>query len=277
MSFLPIVPAGGIAGWAMLGRVRPRLQAASDRSPAIQRDTEYFSAKIGSVTSARELVSDRRLLSVALGAFGLEGDISNKAFIEKVLSDGTMSNKALANRLSDSRYFDLSKAFGFGDFSTPNTVKSDFADKIVSAYRERRFEAALGRQTPNLRIASSFERELTSVLSRQNTADGSWFSVMGTPPVRRVFEQALGLPQSLGRLDLDTQLRTFRAKTERVFGNGEVAQFSDPDKRERLIRLFLARSGTAPVAGGQSSAPRSAAVALLAAGGAPTGLLGTLQ
>ena len=39
--------------------------------------------------SAADLVADRRLLKVALGAFGLEGEIDKKAFIRKVLEEGT--------------------------------------------------------------------------------------------------------------------------------------------------------------------------------------------
>ena len=44
------------------------------KSIELKRDTEYFQEKISSITSAEELVSDRRLLTVALGAFGLQDD-----------------------------------------------------------------------------------------------------------------------------------------------------------------------------------------------------------
>ena len=85
----------------------------------MMRDTDYFAAKIGEIDSAEQLVSDRRLLSVALGAFGLHADIDNKYFIRKVLEDGVLKEDALANRLTDERYKSLTKAFGFGDFSVP--------------------------------------------------------------------------------------------------------------------------------------------------------------
>ena len=94
MSFSPVVPSGGYAGWTFLKRTQDRQQAALQADPVFKRDEAYFRAKIGSVTSAEQLVSDRRLLKVALGAFGLDADINNKFFLRKVLEDGTLSTDA---------------------------------------------------------------------------------------------------------------------------------------------------------------------------------------
>ena len=134
MTYQPVVPVGGYAGWVFLNRTMDTQQAAFNSSAAIQRDVDYFKENIGEISSAEALVNDRRLLSVALGAFGLDDDINNKYFIQKVLDDGTLDDDALANKLSDKRYFEFSKAFGFGDFDTPNTVLSEFPDDIVNEY-----------------------------------------------------------------------------------------------------------------------------------------------
>ncbi len=242
MSFQPVIPFGGMAGWAFLERTRASQQETFDNAPEIQRDTDYFAENIGSVTSAEELVSDYRLLKVALGAFGLDEDIGNKFFIQKILEDGTFDPDALANKMSDKRYLEMSKAFGFGDFSTPNTQLSDFPDKILDAYRTRQFEVAVGEQDSDLRLSLSLERDLSAIVEKTTTDDGRWFSVMGNPPLRKVFETALGLPASFGTLDLDLQLAGFRERAQAVFGDGEVAQFSDPEKMDELNRMFLVRS-----------------------------------
>ncbi len=242
MSFQPVIPLPGLAGWAFLQRTRANLQQTYNASPDIKRDVDYFRTQIGAVTTAKELVSDRRLLSVALGAFGLDGDINNKYFVQKILDDGTLKADALANRLSDKRYLAMSKAFGFGDFNTPRTQLSDFADGIISAYLDRGFEAAVGQQDPNMRLALGVERDLGTILSRESTDAGHWFSVMGTPPLRKVFETALGLPVSVGRLDIDRQLGIFRAAAEKKFGVKTLSEMSDPSKQEDLIKNFIARS-----------------------------------
>ena len=77
MSFQPIIPMSGLGGWAFLNATRNSQTKAFEQSPAISRDTDYFEARIGDIDSAEALVSDRRLLRVALGAFGLQDQMQN--------------------------------------------------------------------------------------------------------------------------------------------------------------------------------------------------------
>ena len=242
MNFQPVIPVGGFAGWNFLNRTREAQQQAFEGTTEMTRGVSYFEENIGKITSAEELVADRRLLQVALGAFGLDDDINNKYFLRKVLEDGTLDPAALGNRLSDKRYFEFSKAFGFGDFATPRTALSDFPAEITDAYKQQQFEIAVGNQDQNMRLAMGLDRALDAIISKDTTEDGRWFLVMGQPPVRQVFEAALGLPASIGALDLDQQLTTFRDKASARFGDGDISQFADPEKREDLVRLFLLRA-----------------------------------
>ncbi len=260
MGFQPIVPFGGMAGWAFLQRTRAAQAAAHEAAPAISRDTAYFAEKIGSIDSAADLVGDYRLLKVALGAFGLDDDLPNKAFIRQVLEGGSIAPDSLANRMVDKRYLAMTEAFGF-DLGTPRTRLSDFADEILSSYRGRQFEIAVGEQNPDMRLAMTLPRDLGTIVESDNTADGRWFAVMGNEPLRKVFETALGLPSSLAILDIDRQLGVFRERAAAVFGSGEVSQFADPDRLEDLNRLFLMRAQIAD--GGASMSPGAVALTLL--------------
>lgn len=242
MSFLPVVPFGGYAGWAFLTRTREIQQQAFVRDPSVQHDTDYIRAKIGSITSAETLVADRRLLKVALGAFGLDADINNRFFIQKVLDDGTLRPDALANKLADKRYLEMSGKFGFGDYDIPATQLSDFADKIVAAFETRQFEAAVGNQNDAMRLALNAEREFAVLAGRSLSNDAKWYSIMGSAPLRNVMETALGLPQSFASIDLDQQLTVFKDRAKNYFGSSDISQFSDPAKTENMLRLFLARS-----------------------------------
>ncbi|MDA5095101.1 DUF1217 domain-containing protein [Aliiroseovarius sp. KMU-50] len=206
------------------------------------------------MSSAEELVDDFRLLKVALGAYGLDADIGNKFYIKKVLEDGTFDSGDLANKLSDKRYYEMAKDFGFGDLGIPGTKISTFGEKTTDAYLERQFEVAVGDQSEEMRLSLSLERDLGGVLSKSISDDGKWFSIMGNPPLRKVFETALGLPSSIGTLDIDQQLTMLKDKTETYFGSEKIDQFSDPDKMEELNRLFLIRSQTALGNAGMSSA-----------------------
>ena len=254
MTFQPIIPSSGYTGWAFLNRTLESQKEAFNASPELQRDTEYFEENIGSVKTVEDLMSNRRLLSVALGAFGLNEDIDSQYFIQKVLSDGTISADSLANKLSDKRYAEFSAAFGFGDLGTPNTALSTFPQTIISRYQDSQFEIAVGNQDESMRLALNLDRQLTEIAEKSGSDAGRWYGVMGNTAVRTVFETALGLPSALGKLDLDQQMTEFRGKTEQYFDDSEVAQFSDPNKREELVRLYLVRNEIAQSGLGTSSA-----------------------
>jgi hypothetical protein len=242
MNFAPALPFSGYGGWTFLKRTAPVQQAAFNGQPQLKRDEDYFRANIGKVNTADDLVNDRRLLRVALGAYGLDSDINNKAFIRKVLSDGTLREGTLANRLADKQYQKLSAAFGFGDFTTPRNKLSDFADKTLALYRQRSFEVAVGAQDGDLRLALNLERELPALARRSGNEDALWFSVLGNAPLRQVFQRALGLPDSFAAIDLDRQLAVVKDRTERQFGADSVRVFADPAKLDALIQQFFARS-----------------------------------
>ena len=259
MTYQPVVIGGGNVGWSFLSRTRDAQQEAFNTSSTVVRDTDYFRDNIGAVQSAEELVGDRRLLSVALGAFGLAEDIGNKFFIRKVLEEGTLDEDAFANRLADKRYFALAKAFAF-DLSPPNTVLSDFPDDIISSYQDRSFEVAVGNADENMRLALGLERELAALADRNLSEDAAWFTIMGTPPLRSVFEGAFGLPPQTGALEVDRQLEVFRDKSMRAFGTSDPLDLLEPEKQDALVRRFLLRADLT-ASGGTSSG--SVALSLL--------------
>lgn len=242
MTYTPALPLTGYAGWAFLKRTMVTQTAAFVAAPEMKSDEAYFRDNIGNIKTAEALVNDRRLLKVALGAFGLDDDINNKYFIQKVLQDGTLKTDALANKLSDKQYQKMSAAFGFGDFAIPGTQISDFPDKILAAYTNRQFEIAVGEQDDNLRLALNAQRELSTLAGKSSSDTAKWFTVLGNAPLRSVFEKALGLPSSIGALDLDQQVTAFKDKASRQLGSDAMTQFTDPDKVEALLRRFLLRA-----------------------------------
>ena len=193
MSFQPVLPLRGFQGWQFLKANLETQQARFAEAPAQGRDREYFREKIGSITSAEDLVKDYRLLRVALGAFGLSDDLPNRAFMEKVLADGVDSDDALSNRLADKRYRAFSEAFGFGGTLPPRTQAPGFADRILSRFDVQAFEVAVGEQDADLRLALTATREVPEIAAADTTDSIAWLSVLGNPPLRKVFETAFAL------------------------------------------------------------------------------------
>ncbi len=241
MSYTPVLPLSGYAGWAMLNRTKAVQTAAFNNSPDITRDTDYFKANIGKVKTADDLVNDRRLLRVALGAFGLDDDIDNKAFIKKILSDGSTSDTALANRMADKRYLSLTQAFGF-DLATPSTQVSTFGSDIVGKFLDKQFQIAVGDQDQDMRLALNAQSEVSDLASSTASDTTKWYKVMGNTALATVFQKALNLPSSVASLDVDQQLAIYQSKAKDVFGDSGFAQFSDSAQMDTLIKKFLIRS-----------------------------------
>ena len=241
MSFQPLVPIGGLTGWVLLNNTMERQTEAFNKSPLIVRDTDYFEQNIGKIQNAEQLVSDRRLLRVALGAFGLGDDLNSRALIQRVLEEGTREDDALANRLTDERYSKLTEAFGFGEPGLPNTQLAGFGREITDKFRALEFEIAVGEQDEGLRLAMNTQRELSEIVTSDESEDAKWFAIMGNPPMRKVFEVALGLPGSFAQLDIDRQLEVFKAKASSQLGIESLADLADDDAKEGFIRRYLLR------------------------------------
>lgn len=261
MSFQPILPLGGYAGWRFLSGSLEAQQARHATDPSRARDIAHFRDRIGQVTDAGALVADFRLLRVALGAFGLQDDLPNRAFIRTVLSQPVTDEAALVNRLADKRYLAFAEAFGFGGPLPPRTGLPGFADGVLARYQRQEFERAVGDQNADMRLALTAQRELPDLVARGLPDTTAWLSVLGNPPLRKVFETAFGLPAATGTLDLDLQVRAFRAGAQRVFGGSEFAQFAAPGRIDDLLRSFTIRSEAA--AGPSPLTPGFAALTLL--------------
>lgn len=243
----------GLAGWRVLNDSEPRHLETIAKDGAVQRSTAYFRERIGHVQTPGDLVKDYRLLSVALGAFGLEDDIRNRAFIQKVLESDTKDDKSLVNRLSDKRYLRLAAAFGYGN---GDAASPSLGDRISQAYLHREYERRVGEGDENLRLALNARREMQQFIGRDSSDKTLWYEVLGNPPLRKVFEGAFGFGDSYGKLPIDRQLEEFMRAAERLLGGASFAHLASTDGIDRLARTFLARTqlSTSPVQNRYSAA-----------------------
>ncbi|KAF0137951.1 MAG: Uncharacterized protein FD152_68 [Xanthobacteraceae bacterium] len=258
MSFAPILPLSGFTGWGFLKRTMVRQQAVQQALPAQQRDEAYFRDRIRKADTAEKLVNDKRLLRIALTAFGLEGDVNSRAFIQKILEGGTLKEGSLANKLADKQYQKFSAAFGYGDYSVPRTKISTFPDEILEQYRARSFETAVGQQNNTFRLAMNAEREIPALAGKSLSETAKWYTLLGNAPMREVMQTALGLPKSFSSIDIDQQVGVLRTKAEAAFGSADIGQFKEPTKMEALVRRFLLQSDIQS----QASASSAGAIAL---------------
>lgn len=264
MTFSVTLALSGYAGWSFLKRTEARQMATLTKDPVVARDEAYFRSHIATATTAEALVKDKRLLHVALRAFGLEDDVGKTYFITKVLAQGTDDFADLANKLTDKRYAQLADAFGFAD-GTPATTAAGFAEKIIDRYREQTFQSAVGEVNGAFRTALFAESQLPNMATSTSTERTKWYSVIGSTALSEVFQTAFGLSSSFGALDVDLQVDMLQRKSRQFLGSSSVGQFSDPAKVEKLLRLYLVRNQIAEGTAGNSSG--SAALTLLQSAG----------
>lgn len=239
--FQPVIPIGGLGGWRFLQETYDSQFEAFTKNAQLQRDTDYFRDNISGIESAEQLVGDRRLLTVALGAFGLQDDINSQFFIRKIFEEGTTSDDALANRFSDPRYKEMSQAFGFGPGEFLKVGEPVFAEAIIERYETIEFEIAAGQQNEAMRFALYAEREMGVLADEEMSNDAKWFTLMSEPPLRQLFEKAFNLPTSFGQIDLDQQLEVFKKRAKKEFGSDDLTIFNDPALVQDLITKYVVR------------------------------------
>jgi len=240
MSFQPAVPLSGYAGWRAFLKSAGRQQGAFADQAQVKRDLAYFRDKIKTEPSSADLVRDRRLLSVALGAFGLSEEIDKRAIIRKALDEGVLDPASFANRLNDPRWKAFAAAFSDDSRAIGRFTSPSFIADIEKRFVEHSFEAAVGEVDANVRLALNFRREIAAIANGPNADRVGWLQIMGSKPLRAVLEKAFNLPSSIARLDIDQQKSIFEGRAAEIFGSSSAASLADPENVERAIRRFFA-------------------------------------
>jgi hypothetical protein len=239
MSFQPIIPIGGLAGWEFLKRTQARQEETFARSPVVRQATTSFTNDFTKITSAKDLVDDRQTLSVVLGAFGLKADLDNRAFIRQVIADGTEGRGALANRLADKRYLALAQELAHLAPGASGTPASGLAESLARRYQASEFEIAVGNSNETMRFALAFGRKMPEIAEASRTDAARWFQILGDPPTRRVMETALGLPKEFAALDIDEQVKRLQAAAMKWFGTDTVSELATPEMAEKITQRYL--------------------------------------
>lgn len=197
---------------------------------------------IETIRFAEDVVFNLDLYDATLDIFGLTERTNDRIYIQRVLETDTTAPDAMTNFIPDQRYTALAKAFDFNGPAGSRVYPQGFADAVTQNYADRQFEVQIGNTDQNLRLALSFERELTSVVDGSGTNDARWFSVMANQPLRTMFETVFQLPTSFGTLDLDRQLDDFKARSQVTFGTSDLRDLLTPDNVDAVRNRFLALS-----------------------------------
>lgn len=250
----PVVPIGGLAGWEFLKRTRARQEQSFANTPKIERATSAFKTQFNGIKTAEELVANREALTVVLGAFGLQDDLNNRAFIRKVITDGAEARDALANRLADKRYLALANELSHLGLKGSGRAPGFLAESLVKRFQATEFEIAVGQRDESMRLALAFGNKLPELVLATRSDTAQWFQILGDPPTRKVFETALGLPKEFAGLNIDDQAKRLKTAASKRFGAQTVAELAAPQVTERIVERFLLMTQIQETQAGMSGA-----------------------
>jgi hypothetical protein len=193
--------------------------------PDVSRDTAYYLANIGKVTSIDGFLNNYRLFSYAMKAYGLGDMTYAKAFMRKVLTDGISDSKSFANQLSDPRYRQFAAAFNFAQLGTSTTQTTAATTGTTSAYVQQTLEENAGNQNDGVRLALYFTRMASSITTP--------YQILADPALTQVAQTALGLPPTVSAGDIDAQANMLSKMIK-------ISDFQDPAKVTQFAQRFAA-------------------------------------
>jgi Protein of unknown function (DUF1217) len=211
-------------GYRMVAGSLDKQIAAFESSPTVQRDIAYFRQAMAKVDSADDITGDYRLFKFVLSAFGLDSQINAKALMKKVLAEDPADPDSISNKLVDSHYRDIAKAFDFAGGSV-DLQSEAFLSSVIDRYVTTEFEKKTAQTNPGVRLALYFKRMAPQITS--------WYQVLGDKNLYEVVRTALGMSSLAAGGDIDRQAKSL----EKRIG---LENLKDPKFLDRFVSRFLA-------------------------------------
>lgn len=209
--------------YSMVTRDLTRSITAVKKQPPVQREVDYYLSKIGSVKTVDEFVSDKRLMTFALTAFGLKDMAYAKAFVRKILKEGQDDSTAFVHKLEDKRYIEFAKAFDFKRYGTATTAFTAVQQGVADKYVRQTLESQAGGNNAGVQLALYFERNAGNLTSATE--------ILTDKAMTQVAKTALRLPDVFSLMDIDKQIAVMEKRIK-------VTDFKDPVKLEQFIKRF---------------------------------------
>lgn len=250
--YQPVIPLSGNTGWQFLQKTYDRQLESFSNSSQVKADRAYFTEKFAKPVTQEAFLDDKRLLRVALTAFGLGGEEWKRGFIDKVLTESADPESTFLARLNNTQYKAFAKAFTPVDGKI--AIEPEALEKIASAYSTAAFEAAVGEVDDTMRLALNYQSDIAGLMGSGSSETAILYRILGDVPVRAVLEGALNLPGSMSTLDIDRQAEMLKEGLQSKLGINDVHDLADPEKVDQVIRRYHALQSLSNGAAGTSSA-----------------------
>lgn len=192
-------------------------------SDYVKGETTYYLANITKVKSADDLMSNSRLYTYALAAYGLDSATEDKDLIKQVLQSKVGDPDSVANKQTNPAYAGLALAFNFEANGENATTINPAQQPTVDKYLRQTLEEDAGQTNQGVRLALYFQRKAPDITS--------WYDVLADTALASVVRTALGLPDSFATADIDKQAQLFEQKLD-------LTDFTAPAKLTKFLTRF---------------------------------------
>lgn len=232
------------------------------KEPLVERETAYYKENIGTVKSIDDFMADTRLFNYAMKAYGLEDMAYAEAFVRKILTEGVVSDDAMANKLTDKRYKEFATTFDFAAKGDKATDTRAAQQGVIDKYMRQTLETEAGSQNEGVRLALYFQRKAPNISNA--------YEILGDKALLSMVQATFGWPSTMSNADIDKQAKMI---ADRI----DFDKMSDPDYVSKFISRF-----TAMYEMNNPTASSPASIASLLLGGASSvgismNILSTLQ
>ncbi|WP_416798369.1 DUF1217 domain-containing protein [Ciceribacter azotifigens] len=212
---------------------------------AAEEETKYYQKKIQSIRTVDDLLADRRVVDVVLGAYGFDPANVSDEFLKQIFSSDLEDKKSFVNQQTDEDWAELVASFNFdgeGNLTreTVGTVQQrGTALETANMYLRQSLEESEGESNQGVRLALYFERMAPTLTDP--------YALIADSALLEVFRVTYGFSSEFSSMDVDMQAKI-------VEKNLDLSEMQDPAKVKRLLQRFTAmydieNSTTDPVLG----------------------------
>jgi hypothetical protein len=213
------------ARYQILAANPARTQSMVENDATVKRETAFYNANIKNIKTIDEFVNNFRLFNYAMKAHGLADMAYGKAFIKKLLEEGTDDPKSMANKMTNPLYKEFVKAFDFAGKGVLATSSSSATTETVSKYIQQSLELKEGQQNEGVQLALYFKRKASSITTHMG--------LLGDKAVLTFIQTVFDIPKESSKADLDVQVRNLKKHIK-------IEDLADPAKVDKLIQRFSA-------------------------------------
>ncbi|MBW8445721.1 MAG: DUF1217 domain-containing protein [Arenimonas sp.] len=208
------------------------LEAAQEEAEA---EAEYYQETILGITSAAELLADRRLVDVVLIAKGFDPDEVTDDFLKQIFQSDLSNEKSFVNQQEGEAWAELLASF---NFDTDGLLTRDSVGTVQqrgavleaqNLYLHQVLEEEQGNSNAGVRLALYFERVAPTLTDA--------YDLLGDDALLETFRVAFGFTEDFSNMDIDMQAAL-------VEKNLDLSEMQDPEKMKKFLQRFTAMYDT---------------------------------